>query len=752
MSPCKEDSCGCCPIGSPENDPEHPYNRPYVHGDDQGISKNRSCTDVICLLLFLVFLGGWGFVAFIGFRQGNIDKVLHPTDSNGQICGIGELKDRPHLLFFDLSKCLNPAVISLGCPTVQNCVEACPKVTKNLDNQKYDDVKQFCLPSADTNGKSMKELIDEEICPPYIIESISLLGRCFPNKDLFKSDEEVGGRPIKDLEKGIKKLSIFLNFGAFAERVFGTLQKTWWLIAVGLIIATILALLWVVLLRFITGIMVWFTLGCCLIVFGAGFGFSLQYYIKYQNVLSDKGLFEVNITPDYFQSNDFEDPGVLELKSTWLAFVIISGILFGIALLIFVALRQRIQLAIGLIKEGAKASGQICSSMFFPLVPFILHILVFAWFLTVALCLNSAGEKIYKIHYDYELPVSTMMTNQFNESVPLPPNKGCENQQGKQYLLNDNCIPKEFNDTYISNNLCKGISCQFTKYEKLGGGPFTNWMTWYNLFGFFWLMEFVTAFGEMVLAGVFAAWYWTRDKNAMACPLGSSFCRTFYHIGTIAFGSLIIGIIRFVRWVIDYLDKKMKGFDNDVIRCFRKCCTCCLWCLEKFMKFVNRNIYIMTAIKGTNFCKSGKDAFNLLMRNIARVVVLNCVVGFVLFIGKLVIMAGTGALSYFVLTGWIKELNQVVPNDLKEYVIIPIGVIVIGAYFITSSFFNVYSMAVDTLFLCFLEDLERNGPNGPYFMPKSILKIIGKMEQYNQARDRHRDGVDGVPLEPLMKS
>ena len=205
-------------------------------------------------------------------------------------------------------------------------------------------------------------------------------------------------------------------------------------------------------------------------------------YILFFNVISKSmfnqkdwinwHMFQVNITPDYFQSNDFEDPGVLELKSTWLAFVIISGILFGIALLIFVALRQRIQLAIGLIKEGAKASGQICSSMFFPLVPFILHILVFAWFLTgehlkkvliynwiifllkvyfnpgifitVALCLNSAGEKIYKIHYDYELPASTMMTNQFNESVPLPPNEGCENQQGKQYLLNDNCIPKVF--------------------------------------------------------------------------------------------------------------------------------------------------------------------------------------------------------------------------------------------------------------------------------------------------------------------
>ena len=29
--------------------------------------------------------------------------------------------------------------------------------------------------------------------------------------------------------------------------------------------------------------------------------------------------------------------------------------------------------------------------------------------------------------------------------------------------------------------------------------------------------------------------------------------------------------------------------------------------------------------------------------------------------------------------------------------------IVIGTYFITSSFFGVYEMAVDTLFLCFLE-------------------------------------------------
>ena len=57
--------------------------------------------------------------------------------------------------------------------------------------------------------------------------------------------------------------------------------------------------------------------------------------------------------------------------------------------------------------------------------------------------------------------------------------------------------------------------------------------------------------------------------------------------------------------------------------------------------------------------------------------------------------------------------------------------IVIGSYFIASSFFSVYAMAVDTLFLCFLEDLERNdgSQQKPYYMSTSLKKILGKMEK-----------------------
>ena len=78
-------------------------------------------------------------------------------------------------------------------------------------------------------------------------------------------------------------------------------------------------------------------------------------------------------------------------------------------------------------------------------------------------------------------------------------------------------------------------------------------------------MFFVTAFEEMVMAGAFASWYWTMDKkNLPAAPLTSSLWRTVrYHLGTLAFGSLIIAIIRFIRLCIEYVEAKLKEYKQD---------------------------------------------------------------------------------------------------------------------------------------------------------------------------------------------
>ena len=88
----------------------------------------------------------------------------------------------------------------------------------------------------------------------------------------------------------------------------------------------------------------------------------------------------------------------------------------------------------------------------------------------------------------------------------------------------------------------------------------------------------------------------------------------------------------------------------------------------------------------------------------------------------MVITIGIGVVSYLAFGGYIPQFGRI-PE--LNYFYTPIIIIVIGTYLIANTFFGVYAMAVDTLFLCFLEDLERNET---YCMSKDLEKILGKMQ------------------------
>ena len=55
--------------------------------------ENRGCTDILCLFVFLAFLGAMGFATFYGFTHGDVERLLSPiagsSGSNGEyvICG-----------------------------------------------------------------------------------------------------------------------------------------------------------------------------------------------------------------------------------------------------------------------------------------------------------------------------------------------------------------------------------------------------------------------------------------------------------------------------------------------------------------------------------------------------------------------------------------------------------------------------------------------------------------------------------------
>ena len=97
-----------------------------------------------------------------------------------------------------------------------------------------------------------------------------------------------------------------------------------------------------------------------------------------------------------------------------------------------------------------------------------------------------------------------------------------------------------------------------------------------------------------------------RDKSSVGMStILSAFYRLLrFHLGTAAFGSLIIAIIQMIRIVLKYLEHKVKDWEKKgcsgpliyVLKAFLKCAQCVLWCFEKCMKFININAYIETGI------------------------------------------------------------------------------------------------------------------------------------------------------------
>ena len=229
-----------------------------------------------------------------------------------------------------------------------------------------------------------------------------------------------------------------------------------------------------------------------------------------------------------------------------------------------------------------------------------------------------------------------------------------------------------------------------------------------------------------MIAGVFARYYWDRERIGIPCSsLFRSLIRSLlFHLGTVALGSLIIAIVKLLRFFLEYIQTRVKNKSGRSARCLLCCCRCCLFCLEKFLKFLNRNAYIITAIYGTGFFRSARRAFIIIISNPLRLLVIDRTTEFLIFISKMMITISMGVLSFFFFTKRIPNANDFVPE--LNYYFIPILLILCGTYVISTCFFSVYSMAVDTLFICALEDLnlQEKNPKHQMMMPKGLKRVF----------------------------
>uniref|UniRef100_A0A2I2Z7X3 Choline transporter-like protein n=1 Tax=Gorilla gorilla gorilla TaxID=9595 RepID=A0A2I2Z7X3_GORGO len=656
--------------GKQRDEDDEAYGKPVKYDPSfRGPIKNRSCTDVICCVLFLLFILGYIVVGIVAWLYGDPRQVLYPRNSTGAYCGMGENKDKPYLLYFNIFSCiLSSNIISvaengLQCPTPQTVITS----------------------------------LQRELCPSFLLPSAPALGRCFPWTNVTPPALP-GITNDTTIQQGISGLIDSLNARDISVKIFEDFAQSWYWILVALGVALVLSLLFILLLRLVAGPLV---LVLILGVLGV-LAYGIYYCWEEYRVLQDKGA---SISQLGFTTNLSAYQSVQE---TWLAALIVLAVLEAILLLVLIFLRQRIRIAIALLKEASKAVGQMMSTMFYPLVTFVLLLICLAYWAMTALYLATSGQPQYVL---------------WASNISSP---GCE-----KVPINTSCNPT----AQLVNSSCPGLMCVFQGYSSKGliqRSVFN--LQIYGVLGLFWTLNWVLALGQCVLAGAFASFYWAfhKPQDIPTFPLISAFIRTLrYHTGSLAFGALILTLVQIARVILEYIDHKLRGVQNPVARCIMCCFKCCLWCLEKFIKFLNRNAYIMIAIYGKNFCISAKNAFMLLMRNIVRVVVLDKVTDLLLFFGKLLVVGGVGVLSFFFFSGRIPGLGKDFKSPHLNYYWLPIMTSILGAYVIASGFFSVFGMCVDTLFLCFLEDLERN--NGsldrPYYMSKNLLKILGKKNE-----------------------
>lgn len=127
----------------------------------------------------------------------------------------------------------------------------------------------------------------------------------------------------------------------------------------------------------------------------------------------------------------------------------------------------------------------------------------------------------------------------------------------------------------------------------------------------FYVTAFIEALASFIYASTACIWYFEQggtDKD-VSRPVSRSVWRVFrYHLGSLAFGSFIIAVVRFIMAIVAYVRYQLEnggGQGNVVSRCYKcllDCVLCCLACFEKCMEFINRHAYIMVLL--TNIDRS----------------------------------------------------------------------------------------------------------------------------------------------------
>jgi solute carrier family 44 (choline transporter-like protein), member 1 len=237
---------------------------------------------------------------------------------------------------------------------------------------------------------------------------------------------------------------------------------------------------------------------------------------------------------------------------------------------------------------------------------------------------------------------------------------------------------------------------------------------YFQVFMLFWVTAFISAVYQMSVAGAISAWYFSRDSQGMDPQLKShggpallSMARAVsVSAGSLAFGSLVLAAIQFLNFMVRLAQKKAQASGNCCAKTCLGCVSCCLGCVGKATKFINRYAYINIAMHGSSFLSASRDVFELLGRRGLSAVVVHTLGDIVLLVGKLF---GVGLVTLIAVLA-IHSLGRTVAFTT-------VALVAFATFFLFNFFARIVSVGVDTVFVCYAEDVDHNGSGNLYCDP-----------------------------------
>ena len=167
--------------------------------------------------------------------------------------------------------------------------------------------------------------------------------------------------------------------------------------------------------------------------------------------------------------------------------------------------------------------------------------------------------------------------------------------------------------------------------------------------------SFIIGCAQFIIAATTCIWYFAQggsadDKSKASLRIGFRWIFK-YHMGSIAFGALIIAIMQMIKLAFEYFRKQYEKTvpANPCSKCLICCLRCFIWCLDSCVKFISKNAYIQIALTSNNFCSSAWSTFFLIVRNAGRFSITSGIGAILMFVGKAFICIVTGFLGYIII-------------------------------------------------------------------------------------------------------